>query len=100
MIHCHEGILQSAKGGEGANAAYQIVVRALVDGVEVLQGSPGALKKGCMDPSAASHLRYTRDRICVPRDMSFGAARQLRAHLNWAADIIDPQPKWTGLPLS
>lgn len=39
-----------------------------------------------------SHLRdsifYLRDRIGVPRDMSFPAARELRAHLNWLADLL------------
>eukprot|EP00546_Thalassionema_frauenfeldii_P003264 CAMPEP_0178931622 /NCGR_PEP_ID=MMETSP0786-20121207/22026_1 /TAXON_ID=186022 /ORGANISM="Thalassionema frauenfeldii, Strain CCMP 1798" /LENGTH=514 /DNA_ID=CAMNT_0020608547 /DNA_START=162 /DNA_END=1703 /DNA_ORIENTATION=+ len=33
-------------------------------------------------------LRYLRDRIGVPRDMRYPAARQLRAHLNWAMDIL------------
>ena len=33
-------------------------------------------------------LAYFRDRIGVPRDMSYPAARQLRAHLNWISDQI------------
>lgn len=28
------------------------------------------------------------DQIGVPRDMSYPAARQFRAHLNWAIDIL------------
>jgi glutathione S-transferase len=33
-------------------------------------------------------LAYFRDRIGVPRDMSYPAARQLRAHLNWVAEQL------------
>lgn len=44
-------------------------------------------------PEAAAALRYTRDRICVPRDMGLTAARQLRAHLNFIADAADPGAK-------
>merc|ERR1712072_148048 len=97
VIHCHEGITKSSRGEGAADAAFQAVVQALISGVEA---SSAALKNGGIPPSAAVHLRHTRDRICVPRDMSFPAARQLRAHLNWAADIIDPQQGWTGVPLT
>ncbi len=34
-------------------------------------------------------LDYLRDRIGVPRDMSYPAARQLRAHLNWLKDELN-----------
>ena len=33
---------------------------------------------------------YLRDRVGVPRDMPFPAARQLRAHLNWLIDSLQP----------
>eukprot|EP01038_Epipyxis_sp_PR26KG_P004714 gene4714-6617_t len=37
-------------------------------------------------------LIYLRDRIGVPRDMSYPAARQFRAHLNWMIDQIEFLP--------
>ena len=33
-------------------------------------------------------LMYLRDRIGVPRDMTYPAARQFRAHLNWMIDHV------------
>jgi glutathione S-transferase len=36
-----------------------------------------------------SCLAYLRDRIGVPRDMSEGAAMQLRAYLNWGIDLLN-----------
>ena len=36
-----------------------------------------------------SSLTYLRDRVGVPRDMRLPAARQLRAHLNWAIDLCN-----------
>ena len=38
--------------------------------------------------SVINSLAYLRDRIGVPRDMKLPAARQLRAHLNWAIGTI------------
>eukprot|EP00929_Paragymnodinium_shiwhaense_P075194 TRINITY_DN38437_c0_g4_i1.p1 TRINITY_DN38437_c0_g4~~TRINITY_DN38437_c0_g4_i1.p1 ORF type:complete len:454 (+),score=94.94 TRINITY_DN38437_c0_g4_i1:67-1428(+) len=99
LVHCRQGVLQSSSGGDDADLAFRYVVRALVDGVEALQQSPEALAPGSLSAKAAYSLRWTRDRICVPRDMSYPAARQLRAHLNWAADIIDPRTGWQGVPL-
>jgi len=40
---------------------------------------------GLVDDVVAS-LAYLRDRVGVPRDMRLPAARQLRAHLNWAIE--------------
>jgi len=99
LSHCHTGVIRSSGGGAPADEAFIYVVRALIEGVDALQSSDDKLVRGAVDPKAAFSLRWTRDRICVPRDMSYPAARQLRAHLNWAADIIDPCDGWQGVPL-
>ncbi|KAL7501480.1 hypothetical protein ACHAWT_009375 [Skeletonema menzelii] len=36
----------------------------------------------------ASSLAYLRDRVGVPRDLPLASARQLRAHLNAAIDVL------------
>ncbi|CAG9467780.1 unnamed protein product [Pedinophyceae sp. YPF-701] len=38
--------------------------------------------------AAAVCLAYLRDRVGVPRDLTYPGARQLRAHLNWAIDQL------------
>ena len=43
-------------------------------------------------PGTAPGLRYLRDRICVPRDMSLHAARRLRQALEDTAALDGPQP--------
>lgn len=45
----------------------------------------------------AKSLVYFRDRIGVPRDMSFGAARQLRAHINHYNQQLLGEKQWTEL---
>jgi glutathione S-transferase len=86
-----------------ANEAVQAVVdpvlrticMALLDGVETQEASMKEIAnvvaldggKEYADGVIAS-LAYMRDRVGVPRDMKLPAARQLRAHLNWAIGTI------------
>mmetsp|Transcript_74049 Transcript_74049/g.160176 ORF Transcript_74049/g.160176 Transcript_74049/m.160176 type:complete len:449 (-) Transcript_74049:142-1488(-) len=100
LVHCHRGILKSTGVGEAADLLYRYVAAALIDAAEEPQKTPRRPVPECADPeAAAAALRWTRDRISVPRDMSFPAARKLRAYLNWAADAIDPRKGWHGVPL-
>jgi len=58
---------------------------------EVLGGMEGTLRDVAPEDKRGdviSSLYYLRDRVGVPRDMPLVAARQFRAHLNWAADVI------------
>lgn len=84
-----------------ADAAMRHVVHALLVGVDAKQASPHAVKAATAAGAAAaaspaSHpagpvilaAEYLRDRVGVPRDMRFPAARQLRAHLNWFIDTL------------
>lgn len=76
-------------------AALRHVAHALLAGVESKQASPAALQPvsgsepGAIDASpVVPSLAYLRDRVCVPRDLKLPAARQFRAHLNWAIDQL------------
>ncbi|KAL7553342.1 hypothetical protein ACHAWF_016626, partial [Thalassiosira exigua] len=57
---------------------------AMSDLVSMLNKEGGELVE-----MVATSLAYLRDRVGVPRDMKLPAARQLRAHLNWAIDACD-----------
>lgn len=103
VVHCHEGVVRAACTGTradpaAADAALRLVVRAMVGGFDTPAGTVAA-GNDADATSAAAALRWTRDRVCVPRDMSFPAARQLRAHMNWVADQLDPSETWKGVPI-
>ena len=82
----------NARPGEAhipaVDAALRCVVHAMLQpDVASVQGP--AKNAGMFDADATSlSLAYLRDRVGVPRDMSYPAARQFRAYLNWAIERL------------
>jgi len=73
------------------DAALRIVCEALLSQDEALEDLGRGLKScvsGQEKRDVIGSLEYLRDRVGVPRDLPFAAARQLRAYLNWAIDSI------------
>jgi len=79
------------------DAVLRIVCAALLEDGEdddhgaVLQSMEQSLRDSVLSGQAkgvVGSLAYLRDRVGVPRDMPLAAARQFRAHLNWAIDVV------------
>ncbi|KAK9789005.1 hypothetical protein WJX73_000362 [Symbiochloris irregularis] len=90
----------SAKPGEqhldAVSAALRHVAHALLNEA-VSKERAAAVSTDSKQDTSQTHpgeavylsLAYLRDRVGVPRDLPFPAARQLRAHLNWFLDSIE-----------
>ena len=82
----------TAKPGEAylddVDAALRRVAHALLAGTDAAAAAAAQAAPSMRSAPAAAAAAYLRDRVGVPRDMRFPAARQLRAHLNWVIDAI------------
>lgn len=65
------------------------MAHALLEGVDA-SGLRTAEAEPLSGGPVAASAGYLRDRVGVPRDLPYPAARQLRAHLNWLIDSLCP----------
>ncbi|XP_002989894.2 uncharacterized protein LOC9629978 [Selaginella moellendorffii] len=70
---------------ESVDLGFRCVAQALVDGVE--SAAPPAVPQH-FSREVAKAAAYLRDKVGVPRDLSYPAARQLRAHLHWLVKAL------------
>ena len=83
----------NARPGEEHIPAVDEALRIVVDAMMRTEDdvpSSDAVTRGDVFAAAPAvkSLAYLRDRVGVPRDMSYPAARQFRAYLNWAIDAL------------
>ena len=77
-----QGSRRGPEAAEGLDRALRCALTALIQPLDPLCPPP---------PGSAAGLRYLRDRISVPRDMSLHAARRLRRALEVTAALDGPQ---------
>ena len=84
----------NAQPSDTVGPAVDVVLRSVVAALLLGPDDPQAAASldaaaSSLDPAAKEPvqacLHYLRDRVGVPRDMQLPAARQLRAHLNYAS---------------
>jgi len=71
------------------NILLRILVQCLLGDYNQVQSLPIINRNVSTKNKLISSLEYLRDRIGVPRDMSYPAARQLRAHINYIKTLLN-----------
>lgn len=72
------GVSNGERYREAVSAGFRLVALALLKGVDSIGPLPSKIPL-----EVAVAAAYLRDKVGVPRDLTYPAARQFRAHLNW-----------------